>query len=52
MVGALDQHGTVGENDQLAEVTDRVDLSSWPERARLSIGRERPHPGAPLPHRP
>jgi hypothetical protein len=25
-----------------------VDLSSWPERSRLIVRRERPHPGAQL----
>ena len=30
------------------EITDRVDLSSWPEGSRLIVRRERPHPGAQL----
>jgi hypothetical protein len=29
-------------------ITDRVDLSAWPERSRLIVRRERPHPGAQL----
>lgn len=32
----------------MAEITSRVDLSSWPERSRLIVRRERPHPGAQL----
>ncbi len=36
------------ENGQVCEITDRVDLSSWPERSRLIVRRERPHPGAQL----
>ena len=30
------------------ELTDMIDLSSWPEGVRLIIRRERPHPGAQL----
>ena len=30
------------------EITDQVDLSSWPEGSRLIVRRERPHPGAQL----
>lgn len=32
----------------MAEITDRVELSSWPERSRLIARRERPRPGAQL----
>jgi len=47
-VSALDQDAAERENGQVAEITDRVDLSSWPERTRLIVRRERPHPGAQL----
>ena len=47
-VTALDQDGTERENGQVTEITDRVDLSSWPERSRVIVRRERPHPGAQL----
>ena len=32
----------------VAELTDRIDLSSWPEGTRLIVRKERPHPGAQL----
>ena len=38
----------VRKNGEVAEITDSVDLSSWPERSRLIVRRERPHPGAQL----
>jgi hypothetical protein len=47
-VRALDQDGSTRENGQVAEITDRVDLSSWPQGSRLIVRRERPHPGAQL----
>jgi hypothetical protein len=47
-VPALDQDGTDRENGEVAEITERVDLSSWPEGSRLIVRRERPHPGAQL----
>ncbi len=47
-VTALDQDGTERKNGQVSEITDRVDLSSWPEGSRLIVRRERPHPGAQL----
>jgi Transposase DDE domain group 1 len=47
-VTALDQDGSARENGQVAEITDQVDLSSWPQRSRLIVRRERPHPGAQL----
>ena len=47
-VAALDQDGSVRENGEVVEITDRVDLSSWPEGSRLIVRRERPHPGAQL----
>jgi Transposase DDE domain group 1 len=47
-VAALDQDAGERENGQVAEITDQVDLSSWPEGSRLIVRRERPHPGAQL----
>lgn len=47
-VPALDQDGSVRENGEVAEITDSVDLSVWPEGSRLIVRRERPHPGAQL----
>jgi Transposase DDE domain group 1 len=47
-VPALDQDGSVRENGEVAEITDMVDLSAWPEGCRLIVRRERPHPGAQL----
>jgi hypothetical protein len=47
-VAALDQDGTVRQNGDVVEITDQVDLSSWPEGSRLIVRRERPHPGAQL----
>jgi hypothetical protein len=47
-VSALDQDGTERENGDVAEITEHVDLSSWPEGSRLIVRRERPHPGAQL----
>jgi len=47
-VPALDQDGSARDNGEVAEITDMVDLSSWPEGSRLIVRRERPHPGAQL----
>jgi len=45
---ALDPDGRPREGAWVAELTDRVDLSGWPEGSRLICRRERPHPGAQL----
>lgn len=45
---AIDGDGTEREGAQVAELSDRVELSSWPEGTRLIVRRERPHPGAQL----
>jgi Transposase DDE domain group 1 len=45
---ALNQDGSERENGEVAEITDRIDLSLWPEGSRLIVRRERPHPGAQL----
>jgi Transposase DDE domain group 1 len=47
-VAALDQDGAERANGEVAELTERVDLSSWPDGSRLIVRRERPHPGAQL----
>jgi hypothetical protein len=47
-VPALDQDGSERDNGEVAEITDRVDLSCWPRGSRLIVRRERPHPGAQL----
>jgi DDE family transposase len=47
-VAALDQDGSARENGEVAEITDSVELGSWPQRSRLIVRRERPHPGAQL----
>jgi len=36
------------EGAEVAEVTDLVDLSAWPEGTRMIARREEPHPGAQL----
>ncbi len=36
------------EGAEVAEVTDLVDLSAWPEDTRMIARREEPHPGAQL----
>ncbi len=45
---AIDGDGSEREGAQVTELTDRLDLSSWPEGTRLICRRERPHPGAQL----
>ena len=45
---ALDQDGSERDNGEVCEITGTVDLSAWPERCRLIVRRERPHPGAQL----
>jgi hypothetical protein len=47
-VAALDQDGSVRQNGEVAEITDRLDLSGWPQGSRVIVRRERPHPGAQL----
>jgi hypothetical protein len=43
---AIDAEGKEREGAQVAELSDRLDLSAWPEGTRLIVRRERPHPGA------
>lgn len=45
---ALNADGDPRDGAWVAELTDHVDLAAWPERTRLIVRRERPHPGAQL----
>ena len=45
---ALRQDGEQRDGAQVAEITDRLDLTPWPEGSRVIVRRERPHPGAQL----
>jgi hypothetical protein len=47
-VVALEQDGSARHNGEVTEIASMVDLSAWPERSRLIVRRERPHPGAQL----
>ena len=47
-VAAQDPDGSVRHNGEVAEATELIDLSGWPEASRLIVRRERPHPGAQL----
>jgi Transposase DDE domain group 1 len=45
---ALAADGAKRANGQVAEITDLVDLSTWPQGWRVIVRRERAHPGAQL----
>ena len=45
---AQDQDGSARENSEVAEASELIDLSAWPQGSRLLVRRERPHPGAQL----
>jgi Transposase DDE domain group 1 len=45
-VEAIDQDCEAREGAGVAELTDDLDLSSWPEGTRAIVRREEPHPGA------
>jgi hypothetical protein len=45
---ALRQDGEIRQGAWVAEISDRLDLTGWPEGARVIARRERPHPGAQL----
>jgi Transposase DDE domain group 1 len=49
-VPALCQDGHERDDDsaQVAEITEPLDVSSWPAGSRVIVRRERPHPGAQL----
>jgi len=42
------QNGEVRDGAQVAEITHMLDFYDWPERSRVIVRRERPHPGAQL----
>lgn len=43
---AIDGDGADRDGAWVAELTDGLDLSAWPQGSRLICRRERPHPGA------
>ena len=43
-----DDGDEVRDGAWVAEITERLDLSAWPEGARVIVRKERPHPGAQL----
>jgi hypothetical protein len=45
---ATDADGGIPEGGDIAEVTGLLDLKRWPDRMRVIVRRERPHPGAQL----
>lgn len=45
---ALRQDGHERDGAQVAEITDRLEFYDWPQRSRVIVRRERPHPGAQL----
>ena len=45
---AVEADGEERESGELAELTRMLDLSAWPEGSRVTVRRERPHPGAAL----
>jgi hypothetical protein len=45
---AIGQDGEDRDGAWVAEISDRLDLSTWPEGTRVIVRRERPHPGAQL----
>jgi hypothetical protein len=47
-VEASEDDGTVRDGAWVAEITDGLDLSAWPEGSRVIVRKERPHPGAQL----
>ena len=45
---ACDGHDQIRDGAWVAELTDLLDLSGWPEGIRVIVRKERPHPGAQL----
>ncbi|MBS9376001.1 hypothetical protein GON09_005022 [Rhodococcus sp. B50] len=45
---AYDADGHVRDGAWVTEITDLLDLSSWPKGIRVIVRKERPHPGAQL----
>jgi hypothetical protein len=44
----VDGDGELRDGAGVAEFTEFLDLTGWPEGMRVIVGRERPHPGAHL----
>jgi len=47
-VCSLNQDGQPRPNGQVCEITEHLDLTSWPQGTRVIVRRERAHPGAQL----
>ncbi len=47
-VAALDADGDVREHADVVEITDLLNLRTWPAGMRVIVRREHPHPGASL----
>lgn len=47
-IEAIRQDCEQREGAEVAEITDRLDLSAWPAGTRAIVRREEPHPGAQL----
>ena len=45
---AIGQDGEDRDGAWVAEITDRLELGTWPDGTRVIVRRERPHPGAQL----
>jgi hypothetical protein len=45
---AIEADGAIRDGAWVAEATDLIDLTAWPEGSRLILRKERPHPGAQL----
>jgi hypothetical protein len=45
---ALRQNGEARDGAHVAEITPMLEFYDWPERSRVIVRRERPHPGAQL----
>lgn len=45
-IQAIDSDGDTRDGAWVAEITDLIDLTAWPQDTRLIVRRERPHPGA------
>jgi hypothetical protein len=45
---AVRQDGALRDGAWVAEITDALDLSGWPDGSRVIVRRQRPHPGAQL----
>jgi hypothetical protein len=47
-IPAVETDGTVGDGAWVIELTDLIELDSWPDGTRVIARRERSHPGAQL----